>query len=65
MELHELLNQTGLTQRELADRLGIKQPSVSLWRKRGIPVERVPDIERVTGIPRSKLRPDFFTETRQ
>lgn len=60
MELHILLKKAQLTQRELADRLGIKQPSISGWRKRGIPIERVPDIERVTGIPRREIRPDMF-----
>lgn len=44
----------------LADKLGITQPSVSQWGK--IPVERVLDIERLTGIPRHDLRPDIYPQ---
>lgn len=45
---------------ELARRLGIAQPSVSNWTR--IPAERVAAVERETGIPRSRLRPDLFAE---
>lgn len=37
---------------------GITSQAVSLWRK--VPVERVIDVERVTGISRHDLRPDIF-----
>lgn len=60
MELQDILTKAKITQAELASRLGISQPSVSNWRKRGIPIARVIDVERVTGIHRSKLRPDLF-----
>ena len=39
----------------------ITPQAVGQWRK--IPVERVNDVARVTGIPREKLRPDIFGET--
>ena len=45
---------------ELARRLGIAQPSVSNWTR--VPAERVVAVERETGVPRSKLRPDLFSE---
>lgn len=50
----------GLTKTAAA--LGIGNPSVvANWRSRGrIPVERVLEIERVTGISRHDLRPDVF-----
>ena len=45
---------------ELARRLGISQPSVSNWER--IPAERVASVEAATGIDRTRLRPDLFTE---
>ncbi len=42
----------------LADALGIRQPSVSGWKR--TPVLRVLDVERITGVPRSELRPDIY-----
>jgi TorA maturation chaperone TorD len=43
---------------QLADKIGISQPSVSNWHK--IPAERVLTVESVTGIPRTALRPDLY-----
>ncbi|WP_127524656.1 Cro/CI family transcriptional regulator [Mesorhizobium sp. Z1-4] len=37
---------------------GITPQAVSLWKK--VPVDRVIDVERITGISRHKLRPDIF-----
>ncbi|BEB99692.1 TPA: transcriptional regulator [Escherichia coli] len=43
----------------LARAVGVKQPSVSRWRKIGlVGVEHVPDVSAVTGIPAHELRPD-------
>jgi DNA-binding transcriptional regulator YdaS (Cro superfamily) len=44
--------------RELGRLLGINYQALQQWRR--IPAERVRDIERITGIPREKLRPDIF-----
>jgi TorA maturation chaperone TorD len=44
----------------LARGLGISQPSVSSWRR--IPAERVLDVEALTGIPRTVLRPDLYPQ---
>jgi DNA-binding transcriptional regulator YdaS (Cro superfamily) len=38
--------------------LGIKVPAIYSWKK--VPPRRVLAIERVTGIPRTKLRPDLY-----
>lgn len=38
--------------------LGIRPQAVSQWRR--IPVERVIEIERATGIDRHELRPDIY-----
>ncbi len=43
----------------LARAVGVKQPSVSRWRKVGlVGLEHVPDVSAVTGIPAHELRPD-------
>jgi TorA maturation chaperone TorD len=44
----------------LARRIGIAQPSVSNWDR--IPAERVAMVEALTGIPRTRLRPDLYSE---
>lgn len=49
--------------REFAQRLGIKAPSLHVWRE--IPSKRVLDIERITKIPRYELRPDLYPPPRQ
>jgi DNA-binding transcriptional regulator YdaS (Cro superfamily) len=47
--------------RPLARLLGISAPSVWEWRHRGqIPVTRVLQIERLTGVSRHVLRPDIY-----
>jgi DNA-binding transcriptional regulator YdaS (Cro superfamily) len=42
----------------LARLLGIRFQSIQKWTK--IPSERVIAVERATGIPREKLRPDLY-----
>ncbi|WP_080895743.1 transcriptional regulator [Klebsiella variicola] len=43
----------------LARAVGVKQPSVSRWRKVGlVGVDHVPDVSVATGIPAHELRPD-------
>ena len=44
----------------LARRIGISQPSVSNWSR--VPAERVLTIEAATGVDRSVLRPDLYSE---
>ena len=43
---------------QLATKLGITQSAVYQWDE--VPAERVADLERLTGIPRSQFRPDLF-----
>jgi len=45
---------------QLAEKIGISQPSVSNWHK--IPAERVLSVEKVTGVSRTALRPDLYPE---
>ncbi len=45
----------------LARRLGISRNAISDWRsKQRVPVERVLEIERLTGISRHEIRPDIY-----
>lgn len=48
----------GLT--ELARRLGCKPQVISNWRARGIPAERVLQVEQASGVDRHELRPDLY-----
>ncbi|WGD49433.1 molecular chaperone TorD family protein [Bradyrhizobium sp. CB1650] len=45
---------------QLARKIGISQPSVSSWRM--IPAQRVVAVEAATGVPRTELRPDLYSE---
>lgn len=45
---------------KLATGLGITPQALSQWEK--IPLNRVFEVERITGVPRHALRPDFFGE---
>lgn len=42
----------------LSKALGLSRAAVSQWKR--IPIERVIDVERLTGVPRADLRPDVF-----
>ena len=51
------------TQGDLAEKLGVSQGAISQWIANGeIPIKRVRDISRITGIPSAKLHPDFSQE---
>jgi len=43
---------------QLAAELGIARQAIYQWTR--VPVARVVEIERITGVPRSELRPDIF-----
>lgn len=58
-ELSEYISRT--SQAHLGRLLGISQRAVGKWLQAGrVPAGRVVDVERVTGIPREKLRPDLY-----
>lgn len=42
----------------LSLKLGLSRGAVSQWEQ--VPLERVNDVARITGIPRERLRPDIF-----
>jgi DNA-binding transcriptional regulator YdaS (Cro superfamily) len=43
---------------KVAHGLGLTRASVVKWQR--VPAERVVEIERISGIPREKLRPDLY-----
>ena len=49
-------------QARMAKLIGIKQQSVSKWRRFGVPPLRVGQVSKVSGIPRHRLRPDIYNE---
>ena len=48
----------GGNQKGVAAALGLSQPSVHLWKRNGIPEDRCPQIEALTGLRCEELRPD-------
>jgi hypothetical protein len=46
------------SERKLAAALGINQQAVQQWRE--VPLRRLLDVERVTGVAREILRPDLY-----
>lgn len=48
---------------KLARGLGLKRQAIYQWDK--VPAERVLEVERITGVPRSQLRPDLYPEHRE
>jgi len=52
-----LRSQRGLLTR-VAAAIGLTRSAVCQWQR--IPAERVPEVSRITGIPRHLLRPDLY-----
>lgn len=56
--LKKAITAVGGKAEDLAAKLGITPQAISQWEQ--VPLLRVPDVERITGISRYDLRPDFF-----
>lgn len=56
--LRAIRNDRKLAQR-IADACGVTREAVWQWQEQ-IPAKRVLDVEKITGIPRHKLRPDLY-----
>lgn len=54
----------GITQAAFGQMLKptVGDAAITKWEKGRVPAERVLDVERVTGIPRSRIRPDIYPE---
>lgn len=52
----------GIRLEDLGKALGVGRATVCKWEKKRVPAERVLHVERVTGIPRSLLRPDLYPD---
>jgi DNA-binding transcriptional regulator YdaS (Cro superfamily) len=57
--LREAIRRAG-NQNRLAIALGIDRQAVNRWRV--VPYKRTLEVERLTGVPRTKLRPDLYPE---
>ena len=60
INLTKMLSDKNILKAELARRLGVNKSQITRWEQIGIPAERAVQIERKTGIPRAKLRPDLY-----
>ena len=60
MDINRAIDLAGGVAR-VAQHFGIHHSAICRWRERGqIPAARVPDLARLTGIPRHQLRPDLW-----
>jgi excisionase family DNA binding protein len=50
----------GMSLQEIADLLDVHKTTVLRWEAGKIPAERVLELEKITGIPRRRLRADLF-----
>ena len=55
--LEAVLQETG-TLAKLAKQLGISRAAISQWQE--VPVHRVLEVEKITGVSRYQLRPDIY-----
>lgn len=42
------------------EQLRVSRRTLFNWKAASIPADRVPEVERITGIPRHELRPDLW-----
>ena len=52
-----------LSLRKFAYSLGVTKTTLARWETDRIPADVVPDLEKITGIPREKLRPDLWKKS--
>jgi transcriptional regulator with XRE-family HTH domain len=56
--LQTLLGNRGLRLADLARKINVNKGTVTRWSKDGVPLERVSEVSRATGIPPCDIRPD-------
>lgn len=61
MDLKDAIKRAGISQRQLADAVGVTEGRVSQWLSSGrIPAERCQAVSQATGVPLHTLRPDIY-----
>lgn len=60
VDLKSLLKSRNMRLADLSAALDVEKSTVTRWAAGRIPAERILDVEKATGIPRSELRPDIF-----
>lgn len=65
IDLPSLLKDKGLRLADLARMADVDKATTTRWAQKAVPLNRVYQIELLTGIPREKLRPDFFGSAAQ
>lgn len=58
--LKVVLKNTSYTSADLARIFKLSRQAVSLWNKKGIPLKRVPEVSKLTGLSFHQLRPDIY-----
>lgn len=58
-KLCDHMRETGLTQDALAATCGVTQPCISYWLRDGVPIKRLAQVAKVTGLRPIDLRPDL------
>jgi DNA-binding transcriptional regulator YdaS (Cro superfamily) len=61
-QFRKSLEARGIKFATFARMVGVDKSTITRWNQGGVPAERVPEIERVTGIPRHELRPDLWPD---
>jgi DNA-binding transcriptional regulator YdaS (Cro superfamily) len=64
IDLASELDRIGMKRSALAKAAGVHRSQVTRWTKwrMPVPVDRVADVSKATGIPPHKLRPDHFAK---
>jgi hypothetical protein len=44
----------------MASEFGVNRVTIYYWKKHGVPVKQCLKMERLTGIPKEQLQPEFF-----
>lgn len=63
--LRVLLQGKNLLLSDLARLIKADPATITRWSQYRVPAERVIDVERLTGIPRERLRPDLYPSRRR
>jgi len=58
--LQDLLRAKDMRLADLARLLSVDKATVTRWSQNTVPTKHLFEVERVTGIPREKLRPDLY-----